>query len=315
MPRTDNRADGDRALPRGSLVALLTPFHPDGSIDVECLRRLVDWHIGQGTSALVVAGTTGEASTLSVEEHGRLLCEAVVHAGGRIPVMAGVGANSTSEAVALARTAHDAGADSLLSAVPYYNKPTQDGLYRHFMAQADATDLPLVLYSVPGRSVVDFSLDTLLRLAVHPNIRGIKDASGDMARAQDIASSVPDGFALYSGDDFTALPYLALGGRGVISVTANVVPRWVSDLCDRVATGDLVEARRIAKALHPLNEALFCQSNPIPVKHAASLLGLSGDTLRLPLTPLAPDLAQHVKTVMHNAGVLRESSAKWMLVH
>lgn len=305
MARTEVHA----GLPRGSLVALVTPFQADGSIDVDGLRRLIDWHIGQGTSGLVIAGTTGEASTLSFDEHTRLLREAVSHAARRIPVMAGVGANATAEAIALARMARDAGADSMLSVVPYYNKPTQEGLLRHFLAQADATDLPLVLYSVAGRTVVDLSLETILKLAAHPNIRGIKDASGDMVRAQDIASVVPDRFALYSGDDFTTLPYLVMGGWGVISVTANVVPQWVSGLCTCAAAGDLVEARRLSRVLHPLTQVLFCETNPIPVKHAVSLLGMVGADLRLPLTPLPADLVHRVGNVMRDIGVVRDSIA------
>lgn len=290
-------------LPRGSLVALITPFLPDGSVDLPKFRTLIDWHIGQGTSGIVVAGTTGESSTLSIEEHGRLLVEAAQHAAGRIPTVAGVGANATSEAIALARIASEAGADALLSVVPYYNKPTQDGLFRHFSAQAEVTSLPLILYSVAGRTVVDFSVETVQRLAAHPNICGIKDASGDMIRAQAIASVVPTDFALYSGDDFTALPYVAVGGWGIISVTANVAPRMVADLCAYMALGQLDMARTLARKLHPLTTALFCESNPIAVKHAVSLLGLSAPMLRLPMTSLPPELAECVAVAMREAGL------------
>lgn len=299
------------SLPRGSLVALITPFLPDGSVDVPRFRALIDWHIGQGTSGIVVAGTTGESSTLSFEEHGRLLAEAAQHAAGRIPIIAGVGANATSEAIALARIASEAGADALLSVVPYYNKPSQEGMFRHFTAQAEATSLPLILYSVAGRTVVDLSVETVQRLAAHPNIRGIKDASGDMIRAQAIASAVPDAFALYSGDDFTTLPYLALGGWGIISVTANVAPRMVADLCGSMALGQLDVARTLAAKLHPLTTVLFCESNPIAVKHAVSLLGLSAPTLRLPMTSLPPVLAERVAAVMRKAGLQATHQNTW----
>lgn len=273
------------SLPGGSLVALITPFTPAGAIDWPALRRLVDWHVRSGTRALVVAGTTGEASTLSAAEHAELLAVAVTCAAGRIHVMAGVGANATAEAVHLSRLAREAGAQSLLSVVPYYNKPTQEGLYRHFMAQADATGLPLVLYSVAGRTVVDFDLATLQRLSRHPNIRGIKDASGDLVRAQQLAAALGPGFLQYSGDDLTAAPALAMGAHGVISVTANVAPAAVQAQCEAIDAGRLGSIRPLAAELFELSQALFTEANPIPVKYLASRMGLCGGGLREPLVP------------------------------
>jgi 4-hydroxy-tetrahydrodipicolinate synthase len=280
------------SLPSGSLVALITPFTADGGIDWAALRRLIDWHVHSGTRALVVAGTTGEASTLSMAEHEALLAASVEHAAGRIHVMAGVGANATREAVHLAQAAERAGAHSLLSVVPYYNKPTQEGLYRHFMAQADATALPLVLYSVAGRTVVDFQLDTLQRLARHPLVQGIKDASGCLVRAQQLAAALGPGFVRYSGDDLTAVPAMALGAHGVISVTANVVPAAVQAQCEAAATGQLTQASGLVADLFALSQALFMEANPIPVKHLAARMGLCQPAWRLPLVPPGPATAQ-----------------------
>lgn len=310
MNKANQEQGADRAsnkihhsLPKGSLVALITPFHEDCSIDYPRFRQLIDWHIRQGTSGIVVAGTTGEACTLSFDEHERLLAEAAEHAAKRIHVVAGVGANSTAEAVTLARLAEWAGVDSLLSVVPYYNKPSQEGLVRHFEAQADATALPLILYSVAGRTVVDFSIETIHRLSNHPSIAGIKDASGDMLRAQSIAATVPAGFSLYSGDDFTLFPYLALGGQGVISVTANIAPRDVADLCAAMDRGDLQAARSINSRLYPLTTALFAETNPIAVKYAASIIGCGPQPLRLPLAPLATNLRGLLDAAVTGAGV------------
>ena len=286
------------ALPRGSLVALLTPFKSDQSIDKPALRRMVDWHIAQGTVGLVVAGTTGESSTLSHTEHRELLAAAVQHAAGRTHIMAGVGANSTAEAVALARFAQECGADSLLSVVPYYNKPTQQGLVAHFTAQADAAALPLVLYNVPGRTVIDLQVDTVAALARHPRIVGIKDATGDMARAADVAQAVLPGFAQYSGDDFTSLPYLALGGQGVISVVANVLPAEVAALCAYMDAGRLHEARALFARLLPLTRALFMESSPGPAKYAAQLRGLCGGGLRLPMCEVSSATAAAVRAAL-----------------
>ncbi|WP_312302843.1 4-hydroxy-tetrahydrodipicolinate synthase, partial [Pulveribacter sp.] len=265
MP-TPPAAGARPALPRGSLVALLTPFTDDLRPDLPALRRLIDWHIDSGTAGVVIAGTTGECATLSHAEHRELLAAAVQHAAGRTHVMAGVGANSTAEAVALARFAEECGADSLLSVVPYYNKPTQQGLVAHFTAQADAVALPLVLYNVPGRTVIDLQVDTVAALARHPRIVGLKDATGDMARAADVAQAVPPGFAQYSGDDFTSLPYLALGGQGVISVVANILPAEVAALCAHMDAGRLHEARTLFARLLPLTRALFMESSPGPAK-------------------------------------------------
>lgn len=285
-------------LPRGSLVALLTPFTPDLQLDLPALRRLIDWHIESGTAGIVIAGTTGECATLSHAEHRTLLAAAVEHAAGRTHVMAGVGANSTAEAVALARFAEECGAHSLLSVVPYYNKPTQRGLVAHFSVQADATALPLVLYNVPGRTVIDLQVATVAELAQHPRIAGIKDATGDMARAADIAQAVPPGFAQYSGDDFTTLPYLALGGQGVISVVANILPAEVAALCRAVRQGDLAGARAQFLQLLPLTRALFAESSPGPAKLAAQLRGLCGGDTRLPLCDVSPATAAAVQAAL-----------------
>ncbi|WP_242540582.1 4-hydroxy-tetrahydrodipicolinate synthase [Trinickia mobilis] len=270
-------------LPRGSIVALITPFAKDGGLDRTALRKLIDFHVTSGTAAIAVVGTTGESSTLSHVEHREVIAAAVEYAEGRIHIMAGVGANSTSEAVELARFASDHGASSLLSVVPYYVKPTQQGLFDHFTAQADVVRIPLVLYNVPGRTVTDMTASTVARLAHHPNIRGLKDATGDMARAVEILRALPSGFALYSGDDFTSLPYLALGGWGVISVLANVVPAKVVEMCSLMEQGKIARARRLFVQLQPLTRALFAETSPGPVKYAASLLGQCEATLRLPL--------------------------------
>ncbi|WP_051236231.1 4-hydroxy-tetrahydrodipicolinate synthase [Ottowia thiooxydans] len=274
-----------QTLPYGSLVAIITPFDATGAIDWHALENLIDWHVRSGTRGLVVAGTTGESSTLSMDEHAELLTRSVAHARGRIHVMAGVGANSTAEAVHLARMAHKAGAHSLLSVVPYYNKPVQEGLYRHFVEQADATPLPLVVYSVAGRTVVDFSIPTLQRLAQHPNIKGIKDASGDLVRAQQLAAALPDDFMRYSGDDLTAAAALALGAHGIISVTGNVVPAAVQAQCMAITEGKLAQSLTLVADLFELSQALFTESNPIPVKYLASLMGLCQNILREPLVP------------------------------
>lgn len=272
-----------QSLPHGSLVAILTPFDATGAIDWPALEYLIDWHVRSGTRGIVVAGTTGESSTLSMAEHAELLARSVAHADGRIHVMAGVGANSTAEAVQLARLAHEAGAHSLLSVVPYYNKPTQEGLYRHFTEQAEATPLPIVLYSVAGRTVVDFTVSTVQRLAKHPNIRGIKDASGDLVRVQQLAAALQGDFVRYSGDDLTAAAALALGTHGIISVTANLVPAAVQAQCSAIAGGRIAESLTLVSELFELSQALFAESNPIPVKYLASRMGLCQNRLREPL--------------------------------
>jgi 4-hydroxy-tetrahydrodipicolinate synthase len=264
-------------------VALVTPFEKNGSLDKAAVRALIDFHVESQTAGIAVAGTTGECSMLSTSEHQDLIATAVDQASGRIHVMAGVGANSALEAVELARFAEASGADSLLSVVPYYVKPTQEGLMRHFLTQADSCSSPLVIYNVPGRTVTDLSVETLVRLAEHPNVIGVKDATGDMSRAAAVREAVPEDFALYSGDDFTVLPYMALGGRGVISVVANVVPRVMAEICRLMDRDNLDAARKLFLAMQPFTRALFAETSPGPVKLAVSLAGYCEPIIRLPL--------------------------------
>ena len=266
-------------LPRGSIVALVTPMHEDGSIDYAALRRLVYWHVAEGSDCIGVVGTTGESPTVDVEEHCEIIRVTVEHAAGRVPVMAGCGANSTAEAIALARFAREVGADSQLQVVPYYNKPGQEGLHRHFKAIAEATgDLPVVLYNVPGRSVADMQHDTVLRLAQVPGIAGIKEATGNLERAQWLIRDVSDGFAVYSGDDATAVALMLCGGAGNVSVTANVAPRQMHALCMAALAGEVARAMAIQRELLPVHRQLFVEANPIPVKWAMARLGLCGGT-------------------------------------
>lgn len=288
----------------GSLVAIVTPMHEDGRLDFTAFRRLIDWHIAEGTDGIVVVGTTGESPTVDVAEHGELIKVAVEHAAGRVPVIAGTGANSTTEAIELAEFARKVGATAALSVVPYYNRPTQEGMYRHFKAQAEAVDLPLLLYNVPGRTVADLSNDTALRLAEVPNIIGLKDATGSIERICDLAARAPAGFALYSGDDMTALPFLLLGGHGVISVTANVAPAAMHALCVAAMADEVAKAREINRGLVGLHRDLFCEANPIPVKWAVEQLGLMPGGIRLPLTPLSDVHHVRVRAAMVQAGVL-----------
>jgi 4-hydroxy-tetrahydrodipicolinate synthase len=271
----------------GSLVALVTPMHDDGSVDFAALRRLVDWHIAEGTSCIVAVGTTGESPTVSVEEHCEIIRVAVEHAKGRVPIMAGAGANSTAEALELTRFAKKVGADCTLQVVPYYNKPTQEGLYRHFKAIAEGVDLPVVLYNVPGRTVADLQHDTVLRLAQVPGIVGIKEATGNIDRAAWLIKQAPQGFSIYSGDDQTAIALMLLGGHGNISVTANVAPRAMADLCAASMAGDGKRAAAIHLKLLALHRQLFAEANPIPVKWALHRMGKIGPALRLPLVPLS----------------------------
>ena len=293
------------ALPRGSIVALVTPMHDDGSVDYTTLRTLVDWHVQQGTDGIGVVGTTGESPTVDVEEHCEIIRATVEHAAGRVPVMAGCGANSTAEAIALAEFAREVGADSQLQVVPYYNKPGQEGLYRHFEAIAEATgDLPVVLYNVPGRSVADLQHDTALRLAQVPGIAGIKEATGNLERAQWLVRDVPAGFAVYSGDDATAIALMLCGGAGNVSVTANVAPRPMRELCEAALAGDVARAMQIQLRLLPLHRQLFVEANPIPVKWAMAQLGLCGGTLRLPLTELDAANRPKVEAALREAGLL-----------
>jgi 4-hydroxy-tetrahydrodipicolinate synthase len=287
----------------GSIVAIVTPMLEDGRLDFERLRGLIDFHVAEGTDGIVIVGTTGESPTVNVEEHCELIRAAVEHAAGRIPVIAGTGANSTREAVELARFAAKAGADAHLSVVPYYNKPTQEGLYRHFRTIAEAVELPLILYNVPGRTVADLSNDTALRLAEIPTIVGIKDATGSIDRACDLADRAPEGFALYTGDDMTALAFLMVGGHGAISVTANVAPRAMHELCSAAREGDGRRAREINARLVDLHRHLFCEANPIPVKWAVHRMGLIGAGIRLPLTPLSECFHDRVRDAMRRAGI------------
>lgn len=288
----------------GSLVALLTPMTADGQLDMPAFRALIDFHAREGTDGLVIVGTTGESPTVTVEEQCELIRVAVEHSAGRMPIIAGTGANSTAEAIELARFAKKVGAEAQLSVVPYYNRPTQEGMYRHFKAIAEAVDLPVILYNVPGRTVADMNNDTVLRLAQVPGVIGIKDATGNIERITDLAMRAPADFALYSGDDMTAMCFMLLGGHGVISVSANVAPRLMHELCVASRAGDVVRANEINRKLFLLNRDLFVEANPIPVKWAAQQMGLLGGTLRLPLTPLSEMFHERLRTAMRAADIL-----------
>jgi 4-hydroxy-tetrahydrodipicolinate synthase len=288
----------------GSLVALVTPMLADGSVDFAALRRLVDWHVAEGTSCIVAVGTTGESPTVNVEEHCEVIRVAVDHAKGRIPIMAGAGANSTAEALELTRFAKMVGASCTLQVVPYYNKPTQEGLYRHFKAIAEGVDLPVVLYNVPGRTVADLGHETTLRLAQVPGIVGIKDATGNLDRAAWLIKQAPKGFSIYSGDDPTAIALMLLGGHGNVSVTANVAPRAMADLCAAALEGDARRATAIHMKLLALHKQLFVEANPIPVKWAVARMGLAGPALRLPLVPLSEVHHAPLEAAMREAGAL-----------
>jgi 4-hydroxy-tetrahydrodipicolinate synthase len=284
----------------GSLVAIVTPMSADGALDLPCLKALIDWHVAEGTDGIVIVGTTGESPTVDVPEHHQLIERAVEYAAGRVPVIAGAGGNSTREAIELTRFAQRAGADYALSVVPYYNKPMQEGLYRHFMAIAEASTLPVILYNVPSRTVADLANDTVLRLAAgSANVVGIKDATSDIERVTDLLLRKPAGFRVFSGNDDAALAYIQLGASGVISVTANVAPRLVHEMCVAAAAGDAPAAIAINNRLLALHRHLFVESNPIPVKWALHRMGRIAEGIRLPLTPLA---AAHHETV---AGALR----------
>ncbi len=270
----------------GSIVALVTPMLDDGSIDYAALRRLIDWHVAEGTDCIGVVGTTGESPTVSMQENCEIIRVAVEHAAGRVPVMAGTGANATREAIELAQFAKQVGAQCHLSVVPYYNRPSQEGIYRHFRAIAEAVDLPLFLYNVPGRTVADMLPETALRLAQVPGIVGIKEASGDIGRASWLIKQAPEGFAIYSGDDNTAVALMLLGGHGNVSVTANVAPRLMHDLCAAALEGEVRRAAALHLQLLPLHKQLFCEPSPAPTKWALSQLGRCGPTVRLPILPL-----------------------------
>jgi len=288
----------------GSIVALITPMQEDGSVDYPSLRKLIDWHIAEGTDCIGVVGTTGESPTVNVEEHCEIIRVSVEQAAKRVPIMAGCGANSTAEAIELARFAKKVGADSQLQVVPYYNKPTQEGQYLHFKAIAEAVELPLILYNVPGRSVADMAHDTVMRLAQVPGIVGIKEATGNIERAQWLIKEAPKGFAIYSGDDPTAVALMLCGGHGNVSVTANVAPRLMHELCVAALAGNVKRAMEIQFQLLPLHKTLFVESNPIPVKWAAARMGLCTDALRLPLTPLTQANQPALERVMRATGLI-----------
>lgn len=288
---------------RGSLVAIVTPMAEDGSLDFPKLRALVDWHIREGTDGIVVVGTTGESPTVDVEEHCELIRVVVEHAKKRIPVIAGTGANSTTEAVELARYAKKVGADYSLSVVPYYNKPTQEGLYRHFRKIAESVDIPQILYNVPGRTACDLQNQTALRLAQVPNIIGLKDATGSIERSSDLVRQAPPNFAVYDGNDASALALMLFGGQGVISVTANVAPKLMHEMCIAAFKGDLATARSINNKLFDLHKNLFIEANPIPVKWAVAQMGLIASGIRLPLTPLSEAHHETVRNAMRQTGI------------
>jgi len=287
----------------GSIVAIVSPMHDDGSLDLDAFRKLIDWHIAEGTDGIVVVGTTGESPTVDFDEHHLLIKTAVEHGNRRVPIIAGTGANSTREAIELSVYAKQVGADMSLSVVPYYNKPTQEGLYRHFRAIAEAVDIPQIVYNVPGRTVADLANETMLRLAQIPNIVGIKDATGNLERGSDLLRQVPAGFSVYSGDDATALALMLLGGQGVISVTANVAPRLMHEMCAAALKPDPVRARELNNRLLGLHRHLFVEANPIPVKWALTQTRQIGNGIRLPLTPLSESCFERVRAAMKQAGI------------
>jgi 4-hydroxy-tetrahydrodipicolinate synthase len=296
---------------KGSIVAIATPMVEGGALDLPALAKLIDFHVANGTAAIVIVGTTGESPTVDVEEHCRLIAATVEFARGRVPVIAGTGANSTTEAVALTSFAKNAGVASCLSVVPYYNKPTQEGLYRHFRTVAEKVDLPMILYNVPGRTVADLANDTVLRLAQVPGVVGLKDATADIGRGSELFRALKAAgkreFAVYSGDDLNALPLMLMGGHGVISVTANVAPKLMAEMCAAALAGDLVAARARNDRLLPLHRGLFVEANPIPVKWALAEMGLIHNVLRLPLVPLSPQHHETVRAALRDAGVLASS--------
>jgi 4-hydroxy-tetrahydrodipicolinate synthase len=287
----------------GSLVAIVTPMLEDGRIDLARFRSLIDWHIAEGTSAIVVVGTTGESPTVDFDEHKELIRIAVEHSNGRLPIIAGTGGNSTAEAIELSESAKKNGATAGLSVVPYYNKPTQEGLYQHFRKIAESVDLPMILYNVPVRTITDMSNDTVLRLAQLPGVIGIKDATSDMGRGVDLLKRAPRNFALYSGDDCAALPLILLGGHGVISVTANVAPRAMAEMCSAALVGDVKKARELNQRLLGLHQKLFIETSPSPVKWAMAQMGLIEPRVRLPLVPLSERSHEAVREALAEAGI------------
>ena len=288
---------------KGSLVAIATPMHADGALDLASLRTLIDYHVAQGTDGIVIVGTTGESPTVDFDEHCLLIRTTVEQVAGRVPVIAGTGANSTREAIELTQQAKSVGADACLLVAPYYNKPPQEGLYQHFKAVAEAVDIPQILYNVPGRTGCDIANDTTLRLAAIPNIVGIKDATGHIERGADLLHRAPVDFAIYSGDDASSLALMLLGGHGVISVTANVAPRLMHELCAAAFAGKLELAREINLKLFPLHQKLFVEANPIPVKWVLAEMGLIGHGIRLPLTPLASQYHDTLRAAMRRAEI------------
>lgn len=289
---------------QGSIVAIVTPMFEDGSLDFQSLKALLDWHIAEGTDAIVIVGTTGESPTVAVEEHCELIKVAIEHVAGRIPVIAGTGGNSTSEAIELTAFAKQAGADASLQVVPYYNRPTQEGMVQHFTRIAESVDLPVILYNVPGRTVADMSNDTIVRLSSVPGIVGVKDATGNIARGTELLRAVPKSFAVYSGDDATAMALMFCGGKGNISVTANVAPRAMHELCVAAMAGRVAEAVAINDKLIPLHNRLFVEPNPVPVKWALQQMGRMQGGIRLPLVPLGAASHDWLRSALRESGVL-----------
>src|SRR5688572_12361745 len=287
----------------GSLVAIITPMHEDGRLDLARFRQLIDWHVAEGTDGIVVVGTTGESPTVDFDEHKELIRIAVQHSKGRIPIIAGTGGNSTAEAIELTESAKKNGATACLSVVPYYNKPTQEGMVLHFRKIAEAVDLPMILYNVPGRTVADMQTDTVLRLADVPGIIGMKEATANIERNTDLIRRAPRNFAVYSGDDATCLALILMGGHGVISVTANVAPKLMHQMCAAALVGDVKRARELNFKLFPLHQKLFVEANPIPVKWALAEMGMIEPGMRLPMSPLSEKLHQTVREALHEAGI------------
>ncbi|GAA4012164.1 4-hydroxy-tetrahydrodipicolinate synthase [Actimicrobium antarcticum] len=292
----------------GSIVAIVTPMHADGSLDLPGLRKLIDWHIAEGTDGIVIVGTTGESPTVTVEEHCELIKVAVDHTAKRIPIIAGTGGNSTAEAIELTRYAKSAGADASLLVVPYYNRPTQEGMYQHFRKIAESVDLPAILYNVPGRTVADMHNDTIVRLAAIPGIIGVKDATGNIGRGIDLMRLVPASFAVYSGDDPTAMALMFCGGKGNISVTANIAPRAMHELCVAAMAGDIAGAIKINNRMLPLHNKLFVEPNPVPLKWAMHEIGLIDSGMRLPLVPLAAEYHETVRAALRESGLMQGST-------
>jgi 4-hydroxy-tetrahydrodipicolinate synthase len=290
---------------QGSIVAIVTPMHDDGSLDLPGLRKLIDWHIAEGTDGIVIVGTTGESPTVTVEEHCELIKVAVEHTARRIPVIAGTGGNSTAEAIELTRFAKKVGADASLQVVPYYNRPTQEGMYLHFRKIAESVELPVILYNVPGRTVADMSNETMLRLAKVPGIVGVKEATGNIGRGTELMRLAPESFAVYSGDDATAMALMFCGAKGNISVTANIAPRAMHDLCAAAIRGDIGAAIKVNDRMLPLHNRLFVEPNPVPVKWAMVQMGLIQAGMRLPLAPLGAEYHDIVRSALRESGVLQ----------